>query len=240
MTAKELQAHILQFCKANYNEANVIKYSNYFKGEYNAWGLTSPQIREKVKEMLKANQLSLNVLIDAIPLIMKNGKHEELTIAILLLEGFAKNFSKKTFFETTKWYARSIDNWALADMMGMFILSRFLKQAIIIPDDFKPWITSPYKFQRRCVPVALIKILKTKKDFSELFALIEPLMIDSEREVHQGCGWFLREAWKIKREDTEKFLSKWKDKSPRLIMQYACEKMTVEEKQRFKKAKTTQ
>jgi hypothetical protein len=37
--------------------------------------------------------------------------------------------------------------------------------------------------------------------------------------------------------DTELFLLKYKDSAPRLIFQYACEKMTAEEKQRFKRAK---
>jgi 3-methyladenine DNA glycosylase AlkD len=62
-------------------------------------------------------------------------------------------------------------------------------------------------------------------------------MLDKEREVHQGMGWFLREAWKKKPEVTEQFLFKWKDKSPRLIIQYATEKMQQEEKLKFRKGK---
>jgi 3-methyladenine DNA glycosylase AlkD len=74
-------------------------------------------------------------------------------------------------------------------------------------------------------------------DFTPVFAFIEPLMTDDEREVHQGVGWFLREAWKLKRNETENFLLEWKDTAPRLIIQYATEKMSTEEKQRFKKKK---
>ena len=60
-------------------------------------------------------------------------------------------------------------------------------------------------------------------------------MVDQEREVHQGVGWFLREAWKIQHEEVEVFLLEWKERAPRLIFQYACEKMSTEEKQRFKR-----
>lgn len=49
--------------------------------------------------------------------------------------------------------------------------------------------------------------------------------------------WFLREAWKIRKDQTEAFLLKWKNESPRLIYQYATEKMTAKEKKRFKKEK---
>jgi len=50
--------------------------------------------------------------------------------------------------------------------------------------------------------------------------------------------WFLREAWKIKRSETETFLLKWKETAPRLIFQYACEKMSAEKKMKFKREKT--
>jgi hypothetical protein len=39
------------------------------------------------------------------------------------------------------------------------------------------------------------------------------------------------------RKETEAFLLKWKNEAPRLIYQYATEKMTAEEKKRFKKEK---
>ncbi len=103
--------------------------------------------------------------------------------------------------------------------------------------DFRDWLTSEYKFKRRSVPVTLIKSLKTHKDYPALFRFLEPLMNDPEREVHQGMGWFLREAWKKDAPVTETFLMKWKNTAPRLIIQYATEKMTADQKLKFKKEK---
>jgi 3-methyladenine DNA glycosylase AlkD len=62
-------------------------------------------------------------------------------------------------------------------------------------------------------------------------------MTDPEREVHQGTGWFLREAWKLQPAPTEIFLLKWKETAPRLIFQYATEKMTAEAKLRYRRSK---
>jgi 3-methyladenine DNA glycosylase AlkD len=62
-------------------------------------------------------------------------------------------------------------------------------------------------------------------------------MKDADREVHQGMGWFLREAWKIRPEETETFLLEWRNTAPRLIFQYACEKMDKEHKLKFRKNK---
>jgi hypothetical protein len=50
-------------------------------------------------------------------------------------------------------------------------------------------------------------------------------------------GWFLREAWKIEPEPVEAFLLKYKNTAPRLIFQYATEKMTKEGKERFRRDK---
>ncbi len=83
----------------------------------------------------------------------------------------------------------------------------------------------------------MIEILKDASDFKPLFNFIEPLMLDEERFVQQGLGWFLREAWKIRKKETEAFLLKWRNEAPRLIYQYATEKMTAKEKKRFKKEK---
>jgi 3-methyladenine DNA glycosylase AlkD len=64
------------------------------------------------------------------------------------------------------------------------------------------------------------------------------MMMDPERVVHQGLGWFLREAWKKQAEPAENFLLKWKDSAARLIFQYATEKMALNEKSRFRKEKS--
>ncbi len=240
MTSSELKSSITDYCKANTSEANKIKYSRFFKdGLFQGYGLSAPQIYAKVKELLKTPGVTFDVVLEATPSLLKSGMSEEITMALLLVNGFGKQYSKRLFKEIENWYTFTIHNWAHADTLGMFILPQFLKYKVIEYTDFAPWITSEYKFQRRSVPVTLIKFLKSKAidDFTPVFAFIEPLMTDDEREVHQGVGWFLREAWKLKRNETENFLLEWKDTAPRLIIQYATEKMSTEEKQRFKKKK---
>jgi 3-methyladenine DNA glycosylase AlkD len=79
--------------------------------------------------------------------------------------------------------------------------------------------------------------LKTCPNINEWLDFLEPMMLMPEKVVHQGLGWFLREAWKLYPQPVEDFLLKWKDSAPRLIFQYATEKMTSDEKIRFKKEK---
>lgn len=235
MNALELIDHIRQFCLENENPENIIKYKRYFKEAPDSFGLTSSQLYEKTKQLLKT--VNFESVLEAIPELLKR-KSEETTIGLLLVNGFDKQYSKELFTEIDTWFSYSIGNWAHADTLGMFILPKLFKLRLIDEGDFVPWLASPYKFQRRCVPVTLIKTLKTRETFEPLFQLLEPLMLDPDREVHQGMGWFLRECRKLKAAETEKFLMKWKEKAPRLIIQYATEKMTAEEKLKFRRSKS--
>lgn len=237
MTATELIQEIQAYCQANASNEQLQKSQRFFKEEFIGYGLTAPQVHDKVKELLKTGQIDLSTVLEAAPIFMESQKYEEISFALLLLNGLWKQFSPETFQVISGWFAFSINNWAHADTLGMFVLPKFLEKKIVLPEDFTPWLSSPYKFQRRCVPVTLIKHVKKTREVMPSVLFVERLMADPEREVHQGMGWFLREAWKISPAEVEVFLLKYKDSAPRLIFQYACEKMTAENKQRFRRTK---
>lgn len=237
MTPNELIQEIRSYCIENADSERVLKSQRFFKEEFIGHGLTAPQIYSKVKELLKSNELDLPAVLDAAPVLMKDSMYEEISMGLLLVDGFWKQFTPETFQTISQWFSFSIYNWAHADTLGMFILPKFLDKKIVEMNDFSSWLDSPFKFQRRCVPVTLIKHIKKTKQVMPSIIFVEKLMLDKEREVHQGMGWFLREAWKINSAEVEPFLAKWKDTAPRLIIQYACEKMTTESKQWFKRAK---
>lgn len=238
MTSTELFNDIVTYCRANANESNVQKYQRYFKENYDAYGLTSQQMNEKTADLLSKG-VTLDVLLETLSEKLIFGKYEEVSFGILLISKLHKQWNAETFQAISKLFSKGIHNWAHADTLAMNMLPDFVLKGIIIPEDFRSWLNSPFKFQRRCVPVTFIKIIKREKEVEQYLDFIRPLMTDNEREVHQGVGWFLREAWKIESEKTESFLLEWKDISARLIFQYACEKMTSEEKLKFKADKKT-
>lgn len=238
MTPQELCNDLIGYCKVNANPELVKKYSRYFKeGVYDAWGLSQALMDEKKAELKKSGKITVDLVFETAPLLMKSGKYEETSFAMILITIVKDKLIRSDFTRLESWFETGISNWAHADYFGMFFLPEIMKQNLVEKQDFAGWITSEYKFQRRCVPVTFIKLLKTGIPFRELFSFLEPLMSDPEREVHQGMGWFLREAWKIKPDETEVFLLKWKNTAPRLIFQYACEKMEKEARLKFRKEK---
>jgi 3-methyladenine DNA glycosylase AlkD len=237
MKPDELYRKIHKYCKQNINETNIKKYSRYFKEGFDAYGLSQEQMDEITDIVLADKNISLNLAIETSKLLVETGKYEETNLAVRFVRHYSKQFDRSVFFEIENWFGLGIHNWAHCDIICGELLSVFLLKEIITFKNLAEWKTSKNKFQRRAVPVSFIKLIKVKKNHTELFNFIDSMMMDKEREVHQGLGWFLREAWKLNNEETEAFLMKWKNKAPRLIFQYATEKMTKEEKLRFKKEK---
>lgn len=237
MTSQKFVQQIRAYCKTHGDPAIVKKYSRYFKEGYDAYGLKTGSYDACLRQITRDDALTLNLVLESAPELIKSGKYEETFFVITMLKRFYSEFTVKTFKEMEKWFKVGIVNWAHADVLAGDIVAEFLQREIVPLSALESWRATPNKYQRRISAVALIKLIKGEKNIGRLIEFIEPLMTDEAREVHQGVGWFLREAWKAKPGETEKFLLKWKNTAPRLIFQYATEKMTAGEKARFKKDK---
>jgi 3-methyladenine DNA glycosylase AlkD len=238
MNPSEFYSDIHQYCVKNANEAIAQKYSRYFKEGYDAYGLDQQKMDAKIKELVARPELELSLVLNTAPLLMETGKYEETSFALLLTFEFRREFSMSTFDHVQSWFDIGIVNWGHADYLATILLYAFLKQQVIGYQDLATWRSSDQKFQRRCVPVSIIKVAKKMDDdYHSMIRFIEPLMLDAERPVQQGVGWFLREIWKLHPTLVENYLLIWKNDAPRLIYQYALEKMPKEERVRFRKEK---
>lgn len=239
MTEKKLFDEIRKFCKKNADEKIVKKYARYFVEGYDAYGVDgklSEDQRQLWFEKYK-DELGFNGFLKLGDLLVKDSKYEEVFFAIWFASKFQKEFTHKTLNRFYQWIDIGVKNWAHSDVMSGEILSLFLTKNIISLDEFLGWRKSKNKWHRRAVPVMMIKYLKNEPPVKTLLDFIDPLMMDEEKVVRQGLGWFLREAWKRNPAPIEKFLLTWKDKCGRLIIQYATEKMSPKEKERFRKIK---
>lgn len=236
-TPESLRTEITTFCEANADEAIVKKYSRYFREGYDAYGVAYPVFIEKVRSLMKQPGMDLDFVLKVSRLLIPGPKYELTSFALMMTRSLKKQYTAETFKEIGHWFDLGIRNWGHTDALCSEIISVFLLKKIVDYPAMENWKSGSNKFQRRAVPVSLIKLMKDTKRVEEYVSFIEPLMMDPEREVHQGAGWFLREAWKIQPAPVEAFLLKYKNTAPRLIFQYATEKMKPEDKQRFRKEK---
>jgi 3-methyladenine DNA glycosylase AlkD len=236
--ADEVQA----FGAANANPELVKKYSKYFREGYDAWGLDhkDPQWNAHLDDWVaRLHEAGGTVYLEAADLLLPSPKYEDTSFAIRFAVEMRDGFTPAVFDRIGTWFAAGIRQWAHTDVMSSELLAPFIIDGVVPLETLVKWRESPHKYQRRAVPVTMVTLLKRRSDYKVMIEAIEPLMSDPEREVHQGVGWLLREIWKKDPKLIERFLAKHKETAPRLIFQYATEKMTPDQKARFKRSKAS-
>jgi len=237
MNPEEIFNETLEYGNQHANPDLVAKYLKYFKEGYDAFGLNHEQVKGKTGEILAIPGITQKMILETSLLLVKSPKYEMTVIAIQLVRSFYRSWTTETFRTVEQWFSLGITNWAQTDYICGELMNLFFKAKLVSIGDLRPWRTAGNKFQRRAAAVSLIKPMKLSADFKPYFDFIEPMMHDPAREVHQGLGWLLREMWKKQPAATEAFLFRFKETSPRLIFQYATEKMTAEGKERFRRSK---
>jgi 3-methyladenine DNA glycosylase AlkD len=240
----ELAQEIQDYCRKNANAEFAKKYQRYFAEGYDAWGLMDqnhPFFNAKQAEWLERyGGMGLKGFLKLGEILFASGKYEEGAIAIRFLKAdYFEEINAEVLPGLGKWFEAGIRNWAHTDVLCGEILGPALASGRVPFSALGSWRESKLKYQRRAVPVALLALLKRSFDPADLFAFLRPMMLDPEKPVQQGLGWFFREMWKKCPELVESFLLEWKDTAPRVIFQYATEKMTASGKARFRKAKQT-
>lgn len=238
MNSSSVYNEIKAFCQAHADDEMVKKYSRYFKeGGYEAYGLGKGLLEGCIQQIMDREKPSMDEIIGVSKLLIPERKYELPSAAIYFFMKSRKEYSRKSFDAIAEWFDIGIYNWAHSDACCMELLKNHLLKKIITPDDIAPWRYSDRPFKRRASLVALIYFMKEGLAPEKVIAFTDPLMMDTDRVVHQGAGWLLRETWKKHPMVVEDFLLKWKEKAPRLIFQYATEKMTKEGKERFRRSK---
>jgi len=230
---------IKSFCKSNSNPDIIKKYSRYFKGGFDGYGIEQKIFenqRDKWIEKWK-NEMTLETYLELGDKLMQTGKYEEMSFAIAFLKSERQNYTSHTFDRIGNWFDYGISNWATTDVLCMLVLSSFLIDNIIPFEKLKEWTKSDSEWQRRTVPVTLVQLIKKELKPKIALPVIDPLMLDKSEYVQKGIGTLLRGLWKSNPMIIEKFLLKWKDHCGRLIIQYATEKMDKDYRKKFRKTK---
>jgi 3-methyladenine DNA glycosylase AlkD len=230
---------IREFCKSNSNPEIIKKYSRYFKGGFNGYGIeqkTFETQRDQWIEEWKRN-MTLDNYLDLGDHLIREGKYEEKSFAIAFIQSERHNYSVATFDRIGNWFDYGITNWATTDVLCMLVLSSFLIDKVISFDKLKEWTSADSEWQRRAVPVTLNELVKKGLKPESSLQVIEPIIQDKSEYVQKGIGTLLRGLWKSHPDQIEDFLMKWKDKCGRLIIQYSTEKMDKEYRKKFRKKK---
>lgn len=233
--AKDIEAALLSMA----DERQARQLMRFFKtgpGEYgegdNFIGLRNPQVRLLVKEAWKETPLKEAVIL------VKSPIHEVRLCGLLImveqyLRAMKKNdaASMSAIFDTYTSLHSHINNWDLVDLSAIKIVGNHevLNPDLTIMDE---WINPDGHtlWQQRIAMVStwmLIRHGQTDVCFSRAGKLL-----DSPHDLlHKAAGWMLREAWKRDyKEKLREFLSYNVSSIPSVMLSYACEQMTMDER----------
>ena len=239
MNTAKIQAEVNAFMKAHGSREVIEKYSRFFKEGYDPYGVPAEILFQYRKDFITKHEtkLSLPEFLKLGGEFMASAKYEVKGMAHAIARRFADEIGRGHLAEMMTWFEHNHNNWAICDEFSADAFPVMLKGGKVEVRDFESWRSSSARWTRRVSIVSLIKPMKAEKKVKRYLEFAEPMMGEAERVVHQGIGWFLREAWKIETAPTEKLLLKYKNTAARLIYQTACEKMDQAGKERFRRDK---
>jgi 3-methyladenine DNA glycosylase AlkD len=96
-----------------------------------------------------------------------------------------------------------------------------------------PWTRAKKRWKRRASAVSLVYSAKRGEHTEEIIRIAQPLLADPDDMVQKGVGWLLKETYPKKPREVMRFLTPQTQSIPRLILRYAAEKMSKEDKTRL-------
>lgn len=233
----KIERNIRQFIEKNADKAIIKKYAKYFKEGYDPYGVAWEKLNPKIEEWFNTCQkeMSQKEILTLCERLMSTGKYEEASIAIMFMVKLRSQYNKSLFNIVGKWFEKYITNWAHSDVASHSVLYLFLSDKAVEFKDLLAWTDSPHRWKRRATAVTLVKDFSKSGSVPQALQVARKLILDTEKVVQQGTGWLLREAWKKSPEKVEDFLLQWKDRAPRLIVQYATEKIDKKKRKKFRR-----
>lgn len=200
-------------------------------------GLRNPQVRIVVKEAWRDTPLS-----EAVKLI-KSPLHEVRLCGLLIMVEQYLNAKKlkdaatmTSIFETYTSLHPYINNWDLVDLSAIKIVGNHevanaeltMMDKWIEPEGHSMW-------QQRIAMVSTWMLTRHgRADVS--FRRAGKLLSSPHELLHKAAGWMLREAWKKGyKYELREFLSQNIERMSSIMLSYACEQMTIDERHEWQK-----
>jgi 3-methyladenine DNA glycosylase AlkD len=199
-----------------------------------SYGVASPEVKKLAQEIYR--QIKPWPVADRdrfCVALWESEMNEEGALVCYVYRRFAKTCGAREFRMFTRWLDRYVDNWGLTDGVSLWLLGASIANDPSLIGKLDPWTRSKNRWKRRAAAVSLVPSAKCGLHTREIFRIAQPLIPDDDDMVRKGVGWLLKETYPKKSAETIRFLLPWRERAPRLILRYAAEKMTAEDRVRI-------
>jgi 3-methyladenine DNA glycosylase AlkD len=237
-----IAAHIRTVLKNGGSAPHTEEVQRFFKHEVQSRGWYTAELRKVAKRFRRAilAEFGLPYLLLVADQLFRGEILEEKAFAVMLLEGFTKQFSRDEFKLFERWLDR-VSTWADHDALVHCLIG-----PMIAADD--RCLTHPPRWAKkknsvwhqRAAAVSLIHSTRQHKNFDHIQRITELLLASNDDMVQKGLGWLLREAAKANPKQTVAYLMTIRDRTPRLVLRTACETLPAATRQNvLAKARTS-
>ena len=157
---------------------------------------------------------------------------DEKNVAVMLLEKPVANFGDSEFKLLERWLDR-VSSWTDHDALVHYLLGPLIAADRRRAARVFEWAKSRNRWRRRAAAVALIRAGRARKYFDEIVRVTDMLLDDKDDMVQKGLGWLLRESAKFNARQTVPLLVKIRERSPRLVLRTACERLPAAQRTRI-------
>lgn len=229
---KELAASIRARLEAVADPAFAAGATNFFREPVNVIGTRARDLHRLVPEVWRAVKnwpvADRNRLY---ALLWEGGKMEEGGLVCHLGRRFAKEYGATEFRMFERWIDRYVHNWAHCDGVSSWLLSACIANEPALMKKLPSWTHSRNRWKRRAAAVALLQEAKQGRSTQQVFEIAGMMRDDPDDMVQKGVGWLLKETYPRRPREVVKLLTAWPG-APRLMLRYACEKMTPADRAR--------
>jgi len=205
---------------------------NFFREAVDPIGVRSRDLQKVVAEVYRAVKkwpaAERNRLCT---LLWEGGKMEEGVLVCHLCRRFAKQCAGPEFRMFERWMDRHVHNWAHCDGVSSWLLAACIANEPALMDKLPPWTRSRNRWKRRAAAVSLLQEAKQGRSTEAIFAIAGRMRDDPDDMVQKGVGWLLKETYPRRPREVVSLLTGWSG-APRLMLRYACEKMTPADRAR--------
>ena len=214
-------------------KSQICKILNSKNPNFECYGLTVAQAEGVAKSIFKKYETTYDIAVEVFKNLISSDVHDEKFAGIFYLNQFKKDFDETTINLFQEQLTQFCDTWALCDSTCIRVIGPFLaKDDQLAQKTIETWMDSENLWIRRAAMVILLKIILVKKDFDEayVFNLVEKMLTSSEEYIQKGVGWLLKICSQYKPDVIFNYLQQNKKEFPRLILRYASEKLSKEQR----------
>jgi 3-methyladenine DNA glycosylase AlkD len=234
ITPRYIADHIRRVLKDGGSAPHAEGVQWFFKEEIKSRGWYTAELRKVAVRFRRSilREMGQDFLVRVADDLFSGDILEEKTFAVFLLQTLTSNFGDTEFKLFESWLDR-ISSWADHDGLVHYLIAPMIvAKAKRVATVFR-WAKSRDRWHRRAACVALILGTRQRMFFPEITRLSETLLADEDDMVQKGLGWLLRETAKFDARRTIPYLTKIRNRCPRLVLRTACETLSPALKKRI-------